>query len=100
MDIKKLTTGIRTVGGLVVLGALFWWYRFYSAVANEFDANLIDALPCIAISSGECGLVRGLAELGGFTPYNPLVFWLGIVLLAVGLLLSYSLKSEADVSNS
>ena len=94
MDIEKLARSLRAVGGLTVLGSIVWWYVFYSDVISGTDANLIEALPCLAITSGECGLISGLVSLGGGTAYTPLVFWTGIVIVVLAVVIGVSAKKE------
>ena len=94
MDIKKLTTTLLMLGGLITVGALLWWLYFYSQVVKELGCDFGQAVPCLYSSGGGCGFVSGLAQLGGATPYNPIVFWVGIVLFGVGIILKFSLKKE------
>jgi hypothetical protein len=96
MDIKKLTVTIRSLGVLLILAALVWWYHFYGALASELNADLYEALPCLTSSSGGCGLASGIASFAGATPYNPQLFWVGVVLFIVGLVMSYSLKKDTN----
>lgn len=94
MDIKKLIKTLLALGGLVTVGALVWWVYFYSQVIKELGGDFGDAAQCLYSSGGGCGFVSGLAQMGGATPYNPIVFWVGVILLGVGLILKFSLKQE------
>ena len=94
MDIKKLTTALLAIGGLITISALIWWFYFYSQVIKELGGNFEDAAPCLYSSGNGCGFVSGLAELGGGNPYNPTIFWIGIVLLGLGAVLKFSLNNE------
>jgi len=94
MDMQKLAVAVRSIGGIIILVALVWWYRFFGGLVEEADANLVEALPCLAIASGECGLAVGLASLIGITAYTPVVFWIGVAVLVAGVVISYSIKKE------
>jgi len=94
MDIKKLTQILLAVGGVIIVIAIIWWASFYGGVTEEIGGNLGDAFKCLFSSGGECGFVSGLAQFAGVTPYNPIVFWIGVVILGVGLILKFSLKEK------
>ena len=57
--------------------------------------NIGDAFGCLYSSSGPCGFVSGLAQFDGVTPYNPVVFYIGIILLVIGIILFLSIKGES-----
>jgi len=94
MEIKKLTQILLGLGGLVTLGALIWWASFYSQVIKEIGGNLEDFLPCLYTSSGPCGFLVGIARLAGVIPYNPTLFWIGVIIFGVGIILKLSLKKD------
>ncbi len=99
MDIKKLTNILIMIGILVIAGALLWWATFYTQVMGKGSSLPIDALLCLYSSSGHCGFIASLARLSGGTPYNPTLFWIGIIVLGVGIILKYSLKEELPPGN-
>lgn len=94
MDVRKLCSILLTLGAFMTLAALLWWALFYGSVVRELgkDASLIDAVGCLYSSGGPCGFVAGLAQLGGKTPYSPMVFWIGVALLIVGVVMRLALK--------
>lgn len=100
MEVKKLSQILIVIGGIITGIALIWWAAFYGEVAQEFGGNLGDALKCLFSSGGECAFVTGIAQMVGSTPYNPVVFWVGIVILGVGLILLFSLKQESSPQTS
>jgi hypothetical protein len=85
MDLKKLGN-ILIVGGVVVLiGAVAWWYSFFSSIKREVpNVNMNDALGCLYSSGDLCGLASIGARLLGTTPYDPKVFWIGLAALVAG----------------
>ena len=96
MDIKKLTATFLIIGGSITTGALLWWLNFYGQITRELGGTIGEAFSCLYSSGGECGFVIELAQLGGFTPYNPISFWVGVVLLGIGIILKFSLKKKED----
>ncbi len=95
MDTKKLTDILLGIGVAVTVVAFVWWAYFYGQVTKEMGGNLGDAFGCFYSSGGPCGFISGLAQLAGMTPYNPVVFWVGAVMLGIGIILKLSLKKES-----
>ena len=100
MDFKRLGNTLMAAGAVALAGALIWWFSFYSALARDFsratggrgDASIFDAWTCLYSSSGACGLVAGIASLAGKTVYEPMVFWVGLAGLIVGLAIRLAAK--------
>jgi len=94
MDIKKLIRILIRIGSLITLGAFIWWAYFYGQITKEMKSNLGDAISCLYSSDGPCGFINGLAQFGGATPYNPIIFWVGITMVGIGIVLKLSVKKE------
>jgi len=94
VEIKKLTQILLGLGGLVTVGSIIWWVSFYSRVIKEMGGSLGDFFQCLYTSSGPCALLVGIARLAGVTPYNPTLFWIGAIMLGVGIILQFSLKKD------
>ncbi|WP_394146724.1 hypothetical protein [Shewanella atlantica] len=94
IDIAKLTQMLLWGGGAITFCAFLWWANFYGQVVKEFGGQLSEAATCLYSSSGTCALVSGLAQMGGGTPYDPVVFWVGIVVLGLGILLFLSATTK------
>jgi hypothetical protein len=76
-----------TVLGLVVLGvALVWWRHFY---ASALGSRIAPPIECLYQTSGPCSVVGTVASLGGLTPYEPMLFWVGALMLGAGLILIF-----------
>lgn len=96
MDIEKLKSILIKLGGAILAVAVVWWFVFYSEVVNELGRGKgwDEAFVCLYSSSGECAFISGLAKFGGATPYEPIVFWVGVIILGIGLLLKFTQKKE------
>ena len=77
---------------LVTLVAVVWWGFTYGQMAIDLGSSFDKALSCLYTSGGMCGLASGFSKLGGGTPYEPMLFWAGVVLLLVGLVLGFLKK--------
>jgi len=94
MDFRKLSGIVLGIGVLGLIVSLGWWYTFYADVVGRSRglSTMSDALKCLYSDAGGCGVVAGITNLAGRTPYNPTVFWVALVLLAVGAVLRFSVK--------
>ena len=100
MDFKKLGNLLMAAGAVALVGAVIWWFSFYSSLARELgratggqgDASVFDAWTCIYSSSGVCALVAAVAPLTGKTAYEPMLFWLGLAGLIAGVVIRLSAK--------
>jgi len=93
MDTQKLAQNVFQVGVTLTALAIAWWAWFYYQIAQGVGGRLMDALSCLYSTGGPCGFVSGFASLGGYTPYSPIIFWLGLATLGAGIVLRLSLKS-------
>jgi hypothetical protein len=85
---------ILTVAGLVVTVAAFaWWLLFYSTIMRELSRatnappggnSVFDAISCLYSSKDVCGLFAGAARFAGKTPYEPMLLWVGLAGLVLG----------------
>jgi len=94
MEIKKLTQILLGLGGVITAGSIIWWASFYGQVVNEVGGNLGDFFQCLYTSSGPCGFLVGIAQLAGATTYNPTLFWIGVIMFGVGIILKFSIKKD------
>lgn len=84
MSMKKLGGLLGKIGAFVTVAAVLWWAYTYGEMALD---HFTRAVSCLYSSGGLCGLASGLSSLGGAVAYDPAVFWAGIGLLVVGLLM-------------
>lgn len=95
MDFQKLSKSLVALGIVGLAGSLFWWFRFYSDVANflggpQADVWNRDTLHCLISNSGPCGLVTGVANAAGAYAYQPMAFWISAAVLLGGLIIKFS----------
>ena len=101
MDFKRLG-GILIMGGLAVVAAAFaWWLSFYSSILGELSRapaappsgnSVFDLFSCFYSSRDVCGFIAGFARLVGRTPYEPMLLWLGLAGLVVGVAIRLAAK--------
>jgi hypothetical protein len=100
VDVKKFGNALAVVGVALLIGALVWWYSFYSSAVQDFakvtgltpQTSISDALTCLYSSSGMCGIVTAAAPIVGRTAYEPMLFWFGLAALLLGVLIRYTAK--------
>ena len=93
MDFKKLSGIVTGLGAIGVIVSIGWWYTFYSDILGKTRGSMSDMVSCLYSSQAvQCKVVGLGAQFAGSTPYNPTVFWVSIVILAVGLVLKFSVK--------
>jgi hypothetical protein len=93
MDIRKLTNILLGAGVCLLVIALVWWNSFYGEIMKNLDARLSDALGCLYSSAGACGMASGIATFLGKSPYHPELFWAGMIILLIGIVMKASLRS-------
>ena len=103
MDFRKLGNIVIVLGVIAVAAACVWWYTFFSSVVREVarvpggstQISVADAKSCLYSNSDFCGLISGAARMLGNTPYEPMLFWAGIVALVVGVVVRLAAKPAA-----
>jgi hypothetical protein len=98
VDFKKLGNVLMIASAAVLVAAAIWWFSFYSSVVREIgqatgrEGSVFDVVGCLYSSSGICGLVATVAVLAGKTAYEPMLFWLGLAGLILGVLIRFTAK--------
>ncbi len=69
---------------LTLGGAFIWWRSFY---ASALPPGTQLPLECLFRSAEFCSVVGTGSQIIGGTPYQPVVFWLGLIGLVAGLIL-------------
>jgi hypothetical protein len=99
VDFKKLGNVLSLAGIAALIGAVIWWFVFYSSVVREIgkvtgsgEGSVSDVVGCLYSSSGICGLVASVAVLAGKTAYEPMLFWFGLAGLVLGVLIRFTAK--------
>jgi hypothetical protein len=101
VDFRKLGNVLTLAGVAILIGAVTWWFYFYSALSRDFarvtgvtpESSISDALSCLYSSSGMCSLVAAAAPIAGRTAYEPMLFWFGLAVLLLGVVIRYTAKS-------
>ena len=70
-----------------------WWFAFYSTIMRELSRapnappggnSVFDAISCLYSSKDVCALFAGAARFVGKTPYEPMLLWVGLAGLVLG----------------
>jgi hypothetical protein len=98
---KAISKALKIIGVLTSLGAVAWWDIFFSSLfdqlksaANQAGPSLTEAIPCLYSTGGDCAIARGITTLAGKQPYEPLVLWIGLGALALGVILGIFSPSD------
>ncbi|MBU3918121.1 hypothetical protein KKA14_21535 [bacterium] len=76
---KKNIPQLATLAGVLLLVvSVIWWQQTFGL--------RVDYIKCLALSDGICR-VSGIGKVFGGAGYNPLVFWVGLICLAAGIVL-------------
>ena len=94
LDSSKLASILIILGFLGTFSAFIWWSSFYRQVTEDLHTPLSEVFRCLYHSGGECAFISGLAEMVGVTPYNPTLFWVELVLIAVGIIMKISISKS------
>ncbi len=74
-------------GAAMIATAAAWWLTYYSQVQGLFGA-LTDKLSCFSGDSLECANFQTLIGPSVLPVYSPLLMWLGVIVVLVGLFLT------------
>jgi hypothetical protein len=94
MSARRFGWAMVVLGIVVTLGAIAWWASFYGDVIKQLGGrgSLRDLVHCLYSSSGDCGVVTGVTQIFGGTPYTPTIFYAGIAALVIGAVVRFSAK--------
>lgn len=72
---------------LAVVG-VGWWLVFYGGAADRLMITRMDfygeVLPCLVYTTDTCRGIGALAGFFGFSVYKPIILWVAIACLVVG----------------
>jgi hypothetical protein len=87
---RELASKLRTVGILVALAAIGWWFAFFGQVAQmtgeKPEVVFQNRYQCIVYTTTPCTIIYGVAQFAGYTPYSPILAWAGIGLFMLGVI--------------
>ena len=95
MKTRTLLNSFFGLGAVLTLASALWWGVVYYFVSQQNSESMWSSLNCMYSLSQECNVLRAMGWLRGINPYEPLLFWLGLTVLAMSLLLRSSLSSES-----
>jgi TRAP-type mannitol/chloroaromatic compound transport system permease small subunit len=91
MSIQRLATFTLGFGVFLVVAAVVWSLYTYGAAGTSVISKGLrppTVIHCLYGASSACDLMDEAAAKKGFPPYNPLLFWAGIVVFVGSLVLS------------
>ena len=74
-------------GAAIMASAIAWWLVYYSQWRGMF-AQLDLKLSCFSGDSFECSNFQNIIGPSALPVYSPLLLWLGVVMVLVGLFLT------------
>jgi putative MFS transporter len=80
---------LKFAGAVALLLSVSWWLYFYLAAKEVFST-----LPCIVWTTAKCDALVTAAQQAGKFGFQPYLTWLGIVILAVGMVMSMQKPAE------
>jgi hypothetical protein len=74
-------------GAAMMATALTWWLIYYGQWQGMFG-SLDEKLSCVSGDSFECSHFQDFIGLSAIPVYSPLLLWLGVVVVLLGLFLT------------
>lgn len=95
MATARLQKILFILGIAIIALAILWWGLVSYFVAQQTGGNMLDGLSCIFSVSASCNFMRGMAWMRGMVGlYEPVVFWLGLVVLGIAIALKRSIARD------
>ena len=94
MATAKLQKRLLILGIVVSVAAVIWWGVVNYFLAQQTGGNMMDSVSCIYSLSASCNLMRGMVWMRGRSLYEPMVFWMGILILGIALGMKRSLAAD------
>jgi len=87
---KQISYILFGLGFIIIVASIAWWANFWNPIVKFVGKDLSDVYECIFYSGGiKCGAVTDFSKIVYGNPYNPIVFWIGVVLSVVGGIIDY-----------
>jgi len=91
MKTRTLLNIFTGLGAVVTLTSAMWWGLVYHFVSEQNGENMWDSVSCMYSLSESCNFLRAMGWLRGVNPYEPMLFWAGVIVLLMSILLRSSL---------
>jgi hypothetical protein len=101
MDTHKLSNILVGFGLVLLIGALIWWYSFYSEAARQLgnpNASMSEIVVCLFYNNVTCTMITGMAALAGVTSFSPTITWVGLIILVVGVVIRAASSKPAYIT--
>ena len=99
-DIAKLLTRAGIVGVLI---SVLLWFVFYSRVISLTGGNAGDfgrVFECLFYSAAQCVIIKGIASLAGYWPYEPFFLWLSAGAVVAGAMMESASSQSSGHGDS
>jgi hypothetical protein len=99
MKTKTLLNIFTGLGVAIMAVSAAWWGVVYHFVSQQNGESMWGSVACMYSLSAECNFLRAMGWLRGINPYEPMLFWTGVAVLMVSLLLKRSLQRVEESHN-
>jgi hypothetical protein len=87
MNARRLGFWLFTLGVVGVIGSAVWWANFYTQVMKFMNRNEPPPFECLYQFTGPCRTVSNVAGFVGAGSYEPVFFWVSLLVGGIGLVL-------------
>lgn len=96
MKTKTLLNMTAGFGSLLLAISALWWGVVYHFVSKQNGESMWASVECMASLSAECNFLRGMGWMRGINPYEPMLFWFGLGVLLIALVLKANFVKEMN----
>ena len=96
MKTKTLLNLFTGLGAVITAASAVWWGLVYHFVSQQNGESMWGSVACMYSLSAECNFLRAMGWLRGINPYEPMLFWTGVTVLLMSLLLKRSLRRAEE----
>ena len=96
MKTKTLLNLFAGLGAVITAVSAVWWGLVYHFVSQQNGESMWGSVACMYSLSAECNFLRAMGWLRGINPYEPMLFWTGVTVLLMSLLLKRSLRRAEE----
>jgi hypothetical protein len=97
MKTKSMLNIFTGIGALLTVLSFFWWALVYHFVSKQNGESMWSSVNCLYSIGTDCNFLRAMGWLRGVDPYEPLLFWMGLMMLLISRLVMSSLKKDSLV---